>query len=996
MSDMSDSSNDITMRKIEIHNLNNNSMINHEHIKSFNKKKDMTDIKQLSNNKNKPNNMKNKLMNMIVSFLREMTMEEINTDTDYDVLMSKLKHINTLIETLIQDNSSTSQNTQDLKNDGNIDDDSDNYKNLDMKHNKTINHCLSIYNKIISNHDKLIEPTKKTVRDLLDSIVEQITKQTNEKIPKVVEDQLDKISETISSSLSSKIELDQFYNYVSEFIVSRSSSHHYYDTIASYIAIKRLHDITPNNFMTTIQLLQDNVDKSGKRTPIISNKIYKIICNNYKKLESAIDYNRDFQFDYFGIKTLERSYLLRLHYTKYKFIERPQHLFMRVAVGIHHDDIDSAIETYNLMSKRFFTHATPTLFNAGTIKPQLSSCFLQSIDDNIESIFGAIEDMAYISKMAGGIGVHLSGLRARGSLIRGTNGKASGIIPLCILLNKLAKYINQGGKRNGSIACYLEPHHPDILEFIHLRMNNGNDDNRARDLFLALWIPSLLIERVKNDEMWSLMCPDECPGLNKVHSEEYNKLYVKYEKEKKYVKQIKARELWKQILIAQSETGFPYMLYKDNCNKKSNQQNLGTIRSSNLCAEIIEYSDENETAVCNLASICLPKFITTDNNGNKQYDHKSLMEITRVIVRNLNKIIDINYYPTIKTMRSNLRHRPIGIGVQGLADVYNIMGYPFDSNEAYKLNRQIFETIYYSAVSESVNLAKINGPYSTFKGSPASMGKLQYHLWGKTEKDMIMNYDWSGLVENVKTHGIRNSLLVALMPTASTSQIMGNSECIEPYMSNIFKRSTLAGEFIVVNKNLMKDLLDLGLWDDKMRKRLIIENGSVQNITSIPQNIRNIYKTAFELKQKHLVNQSVSRGELVCQSQSFNLFIPEPEFDTLTSALINGHDLGIKTGIYYYRTLPAINPINFGITVDDIKELLGKSDIVDLLIKKYDIGSDSKSDNSITNNDKEKIDTTLQIQVKKKDDNTNTNANKKNMCKWRPGMKLEDCLSCGS
>jgi ribonucleoside-diphosphate reductase alpha chain len=827
---------------------------------------------------------------------------------------------------------------------------------------------MNVYNNIVCNHDITIKPNKTFVKTFLRNIATGIRQYNRERIPNSVN--IDELVTSISGSLPKTMELDVFYGYVSEFLIAKSSIHYYYDLMASRIAMKRIHNITSDSLLITATLLQDNLDKNGGKSPILSNEIYNIILENHERLQEALVLDRDYSFDYFGIKTLERSYLYKLHYTKFKIIERPQHMIMRVALGIHGNDINSAIETYNLMSQKYFTHATPTLFNAGTKRPQMSSCFLQSIEDNIESIFDAVRDISYTSKWAGGIGVHLTALRARGSLIRGTNGLASGIIPLCILLNKLAKYINQGGKRNGSIACYLEPWHPDIFDFCDLRKNTGNDDNRARDLFLALWVPSLFMKRVESDGMWSLMCPNECPNLNKVHSNEFNELYEQYEREGRYIKQVKARHIWRHILEAQSETGFPYILYKDNANAKSNQQNLGTIRSSNLCAEIIQFSSEEETATCNLASICLPRFIETDSKGNKSYNYEKLITVCRVIVRNLDKIIDRNYYPTIKTRRSNMRHRPMGIGVQGLGDTFNLMGYGYDSKEASSLNENIFTTIYYACLYESKELAKVKGCYESFKGSPFSEGKFQFHLWGESEDNLPLNYDWKTLINEVKQYGTRNSLLTALMPTASTSQIMGNSECIEPYMSNIFKRSTLAGEFIVVNKNLMRDLLELDLWDEDMRKLLIIENGSIQNIDTIPDNIKSVYKTAFELGQRFLVRQSASRGRFIDQSQSFNLFLAEPDFTTLTSALFEGHDLGNKTGMYYYRSLPAVNPINFGIDVSDIKRLTGKDTTIEMITGGYDI---TKDIDVVSNRVKEG-----------------------EMCQWRPGMKLEDCLSCGA
>lgn len=840
-----------------------------------------------------------------------------------------------------------------------------------IDNNKLIKHKLSIdkeefdkiYTNIIKEYDVNVSPTKKYVKDFLIYIINLIKFKTGIKKPDCID--IEYLSKDISNSLTKKIKKDSFYIYISEIMMSKSAHHPYYNKIASFISVLKIHSITSNSFIETCKLLQCNVDKNGNFSKILADDVYDIIMDNKELLEKSINHDRDYEFDFFGIKTLEKAYLNKIYFSKYQIIERPQYMIMRVAIGIHKNDIKSAIETYNLISQKYFTHATPTLFNSGTIKPQMSSCFLLSIDDSLSSIMKGVTEKAFISKNAGGIGVSISALRAKGSLIRGTNGPASGVIPFCCMINKEAKYINQGGKRNGSIAVYLEPWHPDIFDFCDLRKNDGNDDNRARDLFLALWIPNLFMERVINDEVWSLMCPDECPNLHKVHSKEFEELYVKYETEKKYRKQVKARDVWHHILEAQAETGFPYFLFKDHANQKSNQQNLGTIRSSNLCAEIIEYSDDNETAVCNLSSICLPMFV----KDNKTYDFKKLIEICRVNVRNLNKIIDNNYYPTIRTRKSNMRHRPIGIGVQGLADTYNKMGYPFESDEAYDLNKKIFETIYYACIDESKELAKVYGAYETFEGSPFSKGKLQYHLWNKDEKELLMDYDWKTLINEVKKYGTRNSLITALMPTASTSQIMGNSECIEPYQSNIFKRSTLAGEFLVVNKNLMNDLINLDLWNDDMRKRIIIESGSIQNIDGIPKYIKDIYKTAFEIKQKHLVKQSADRGIFIDQSQSLNLFFEKPNFNILGSALIKSYQLGNKTGLYYYRSKPAVNPIQFGLDIDDIKRLTNSS-AIDTIIKSYNMKTDEKDE-------------------EKKED-------KPKVCKWRRGMTTEECLVCSA
>lgn len=824
-----------------------------------------------------------------------------------------------------------------------------------------------IYNRITKGFDMDIIPNKNIVKDFLLNIISSITLRTGEQKPEIID--VDFLSEDISRSLTETISKDSFYNYISGIMMGKSTHHPFYNKIASYISVRRIHEITSDSFLETTKLLQYNIDNNGDPSPILADDVYEIIHDNYKELEKAIDCEKDYDFDFFGIKTLERSYLYKLFFSKFKIIERPQYMIMRVALGIHKNDIKSAIETYNLISSRYFTHATPTLFNSGTKKPQMSSCFLLSVDDSLESIMKSVVESAFISKNAGGIGIAISALRSKGSLIRGTNGPASGVIPFCVMLNKEAKYINQGGKRNGSIAMYLEPHHPDIFDFCDLRKNDGNDDNRARDLFLALWVSDLFMERVINDEMWSLMCPDECKGLHEVHSKEYEKLYLSYEKKGKYKKRVKARDVWKHILEAQAETGFPYFLFKDHCNRKSNQQNLGTIRCSNLCSEIIEYTSDNETAVCNLSSICLPRFVK-DNDGIKEYDFELLQYICRVNVRNLNKIIDNNYYPTGRTKNSNFTHRPIGIGIQGLADTYNIMGYPFDSEEAMDLNKRIFETIYYACLDESKELAKIDGHYDSFKGSPFSKGKLQYHLWGKKESDLLMGFDWKTLVSDIKKYGTRNSLITALMPTASTSQIMGNSECFEPYQSNIFKRSTLAGEFNVVNKNLVDDLIKVGLWNDDMRKRIIINSGSIQNIDSIPQKIKNIYKTAFEIKQKCLVQQCADRGIFVDQSQSFNLFFDKPNFNILGSALIKSWQLGNKTGLYYYRSKPAVNPIQFGLDIDDIKRLTNSESAIDTIIESYGM-KEPKED---------------EYDAKKKP----------SVCKWRKGMAPEECLVCSA
>jgi ribonucleoside-diphosphate reductase alpha subunit len=737
----------------------------------------------------------------------------------------------------------------------------------------------------------------------------------------------------------------ELYDYIADYFATKSSSHLIYLDMASRILVHKLHKMTSYSIKDVVKELYENTDIHGDQSSLVSDEYFNIVMKHHRRIQNKIDINRDYLFDYFGMRTLERSYLQRIYKNNTeRIIERPQHMIMRTAIGIHGYNLEAAFETYDLISQKYFTHATPTLFNAGTKRPQMSSCFLTGIGDSIESIFETISELAYISKWSGGIGIHLSSIRAKGSIIRGTNGRSDGIIPLCIVLNWVARYINQGGKRNGSIAVYMEPWHADIFEFIELRSNKGSDTNRARDLFLALWICDLFMKRVQSGGMWSLMCPDQCPGLTTTHSEEFEALYEKYEKEGKYVRQVPAIDLWLHIMTSHIETGFPYITFKDSSNKKSNQKNLGTIRSSNLCTEIIEFSDENEVAVCNLASVCLPNFIKDNENGVKTYDFELLMKITRVCVRNLNNVIDRNYYPTPKTKKSNMAHRPMGIGVQGLADVYNIMGYPFNSPEAHKLNKQIFECMYYAALDESKECARIHGrPYESFKGSPVSEGILQYHMWGLTENDLLMGLDWEKLKKDIKRYGIRNSLLMALMPTASTSQIMGNSECIEPYMSNIFVRSTLAGDFMVINRNLMEDLAKEGLWSEDMKKKLLIYNGSVQDIPEIPQRLRDIYKTAFEIKLQGLIQQSAERGPFICQSQSLNLFIDTPSFDIITTAIWEGYNLGLKTGMYYFRTVPPVNPIAFGVDVDDIKRLTNNdTSLINKILKSTKSDTDSE------------------------------------------------------
>ncbi|NVJ87554.1 MAG: ribonucleoside-diphosphate reductase subunit alpha [Algoriphagus sp.] len=698
-------------------------------------------------------------------------------------------------------------------------------------------------------------------------------------------------------------------NLAAEVCASLTVKHPDYAILAARIAISNLHKTTSQSFSNTMKRLYTYVNpKTGENAQLLDTEVYGIIKKNAARLDAAIDYKRDFGYDYFGFKTLERSYLIKLDG---KVVERPQHMLMRVSVGIHKEDIDAAIETYNLLSEKWFTHATPTLFNAGTPKPQLSSCFLLTMkEDSIDGIYDTLKQCAKISQSAGGIGLSIHHVRAKGSYIKGTNGVSNGIVPMLRNFDMTARYVDQGGgKRKGSFAIYLEPWHADIKDFLELKRNHGKEEMRARDLFYALWVPDLFMKRVEANENWSLFCPNEAPGLSDCHGEEFERLYEKYEREGRARETIKAQELWFEVLESQIETGTPYMLYKDAANGKSNQKNLGTIKSSNLCTEIIEYTSPDEVAVCNLASIALPKFVTTGPDGKRYFDHQKLYEITKVATRNLNKVIDVNYYPVEEARRSNFRHRPIGLGVQGLADAFLMLRMPFDSPEAKGLNEDIFETIYYAAVETSMELAKIEGTYETYEGSPASQGILQFDMWGVTPKSGRWN--WSELKERVKKFGLRNSLLVAPMPTASTSQILGNNECFEPYTSNIYTRRTLSGEFIVVNKHLMKDLIKLGLWDDTMRNRLIAANGSVQNIPNIPQNIKDLYKTVWEISQKVIIDMAADRGAYICQSQSMNVFLQDPNFGKLTSMHFYAWKKGLKTGMYYLRSQAAAAAIKF-------------------------------------------------------------------------------------
>ncbi|HOY95047.1 MAG TPA: ribonucleoside-diphosphate reductase subunit alpha [Catalimonadaceae bacterium] len=712
------------------------------------------------------------------------------------------------------------------------------------------------------------------------------------------------VAKKVIDGIYDQVQTTELDNLAAETAASLTTKHPDYAILAARIAISNLHKTTSKSFSNTIKLLYQYVDpKTGDNASLISREVYEVVKKNASLLDSTIIYDRDFGYDYFGFKTLERSYLLKLDG---KVVERPQHMLMRVAVGIHHEDIDSVIETYNLLSERWFTHATPTLFNAGTPKAQLSSCFLLTMkDDSIEGIYDTLKQCAKISQSAGGIGLSVHHIRATGSYIKGTNGTSNGIIPMLKVFNDTARYVDQGGgKRKGAFAIYLEPWHADIVDFLQLKKNHGKEEMRARDLFYALWIPDLFMKRVEADEEWSLFCPNEAPGLAECHGAEFEALYEKYERENRARKVIKAQELWFEILEAQTETGTPYMLFKDHANNKSNQKNLGTIKSSNLCTEIMEYTSPDEVAVCNLASIALPKFII-----NGKFDHNKLMEVTMQVARNLNRIIDINYYPVPEAEKSNMRHRPIGIGVQGLADTFIKLRMPFESEEAQRLNEDIHETIYYGAMMASLELAKKDGPYETWKGSPISEGIFQFDMWGKTPKSGRWN--WEEMRKEVKEHGVRNSLLLAPMPTASTSQILGNNECFEPYTSNIYTRRVLSGEFIVVNKHLLKDLVDLGLWNDSMKNKLIEANGSVQNIPEIPTNIKDLYKTVWEISQKTIIDMSADRGAYICQSQSLNIHIKDPNFGKLTSMHFYAWKKGLKTGMYYLRTKAAADAIKF-------------------------------------------------------------------------------------
>jgi len=778
-----------------------------------------------------------------------------------------------------------------------------------------------------------------------------------------------RVSMRVIEGLYDGVTTSELDNLAAEVSATMTTSHPDYATLAARISVSNLHKNTKKSFSETMADLYNYVNpRTGKKAPLLSDEVYKVIKKNAEKLDSTIIYNRDFNYDYFGFKTLERSYLLRLNGV---VVERPQHMLMRVSIGIHYDDLDSAIETYNLMSKKFFTHATPTLFNSGTPKPQLSSCFLLTMkEDSIDGIYDTLKQTAKISQSAGGIGLSIHNVRSTGSYISGTNGTSNGIVPMLRVFNDTARYVDQGGgKRKGSFAIYIEPWHSDIFDFLDLKKNHGKEEMRARDLFYAMWIPDLFMKRVESNEDWTLMCPNECPGLYDCHSEEFEKLYLNYEKEGKGRKTIKARELWEKILESQIETGTPYMLYKDACNRKSNQKNLGTIRSSNLCTEILEYTSKDEIAVCNLASIALPMFVK-----NNSFDHKELFNVTKRVTKNLNKVIDRNYYPVKEAENSNFRHRPIGLGVQGLADAFIKLRMPFTSDEAKALNQDIFETIYYAALTASMEEAQRDGTYKSYKGSPISKGEFQHNMWGVKDEDLSGRWDWAKLRKDIKKNGVRNSLLVAPMPTASTSQILGNNECFEPYTSNIYTRRVLSGEFIVVNKHLLEDLVKLGLWNEELKQELMKANGSIQHIDFIPQDIKNLYKTVWELSMKDIIDMARHRGYFIDQSQSLNLFMEGATMAKLTSMHFYAWKSGLKTGMYYLRTKSAVDAIKF--TLDNTKKKEPVKETVDAASAVAAVPSPAE---------------TAQIPVEPL-----TPEELKDMIAKSKGNQDDDCLMCGS
>ena len=759
----------------------------------------------------------------------------------------------------------------------------------------------------------------------------------------------DSLSQQVLARIYDGVKTSELDELTAQLSASLSTTHPDYGVLASRIAVSNHQKNTDSSFTKTVIALANQIDpKTQEHVSYVSDELVSVVKEHGTEIDARIDYTRDYLFDYFGFKTLEKSYLLRS--SEHKILERPQHLWMRTSLALWSNDLKRAFETYDYMSQKYFTHATPTLFNAGTRKQQLSSCFLLSMnDDSIQGIYKTLGDCAMISKHAGGIGLHLHNVRARGSLIKGTNGTSNGIVPMLRVFNNTARYVDQGGnKRNGSFAMYLEPWHADVEDFLRLKNNTGAEEERARDLFYALWIPDLFMKRVEENGTWSLFCPNEAPGLADVYGDEFEALYCKYEAEGRYRKQVSAQKLWFEVLDTQIETGTPYLLYKDAANKKSNQQNLGVIKSSNLCCEIIEYSSPTETAVCNLASIGLPTFIKDDTITHedsitfkeKVFDFEKLRKVVKIVVRNLNRVIDINYYPTEETQRSNMRHRPVGLGVQGLADVFALLKLSWESTDAFNLNKKIFEHIYYAALEASCEAAKKDGPYETFSGSPASKGQLQFDLWSVVPSQDL---EWDKLKKQIQKYGLRNSLLVAPMPTASTSQILGFNECFEPFTTNIYTRRTLAGEFVVINKYLLKDLISLNLWNDEIKQAIVEHNGSIQNVSSIPNHLKPIYKTGWELSQKVLIDMAVSRGAFICQSQSLNLFVADPNYAKLTSMHFYAWKQGLKTGCYYLRTKAPVAAQKFTIEPkmippvesDESKKKRERKELLDKLANEY-------------------------------------------------------------
>mmetsp|Transcript_34447 Transcript_34447/g.60426 ORF Transcript_34447/g.60426 Transcript_34447/m.60426 type:complete len:806 (-) Transcript_34447:31-2448(-) len=726
---------------------------------------------------------------------------------------------------------------------------------------------------------------------------------------------LDVVVEKVSQGIYSGVNTSELDNLAAETCAYMNIIHPDYSRLAARIAVTNLHKMTKTSFFEVITDLYSMKDTRGNPAPLIADDVYEAISNNYQALEAAIDYTRDFNYDYFGFKTLERSYLLKIGG---KVAERPQTMLMRVSVGIHLNDVESAIKTYNLMSEKWFTHASPTLFNSGTPNCQMSSCFLLTMrDDSIEGIYETLKQCALISKSAGGIGLSVHNIRATSSYIRGTNGTSNGLVPMLRVFNDTARYVDQGGgKRKGAFAIYLEPWHADIIEFLSLKKNHGKEETRARDLFYGLWVPDLFMKRVERDENWTLMCPNECPGLSDVYGDEFDELYTRYEREGCGRKTVRAQTIWSAIIESQTETGTPYMLYKDTVNRLSNQKNLGTIKSSNLCTEICEYSSIDEVAVCNLASIALQRFVV----NRTSFDFDMLFEVTKTVTKNLNRIIDRNFYPIVECKNSNLRHRPIGIGIQGMADALLLLRYPFESEEAMTLNRDIFETIYFAALTASCELAQAEGKYSSYEGSPISQGILQFDMRGVLPTD---RWNWAELRQNIATHGVRNSLLVAPMPTASTSQILGSNESFEPYTSNIYTRRVLAGEFICVNPHLVKDMIERNLWTSDLKNRIISQNGSVQGLHEVPMDLQNLYKTVWEIPQKVLIDMAVARAPFIDQSQSLNVFLAEPNFGRMTSMHFYTWKKGLKTGMYYMRSRPAADAIKFTVDVERLLSSTG-------------------------------------------------------------------------